>query len=135
MIAYLVLSLRLNSTGGNISALPAAFQPLAAVVPSLSVGVLLLSGVERIIAVFFHIGLSMLVFWAANRPGKLWMYPLAILLHAGLDTVAVLYQRGILRSIYWTEVLLAVITAVFCVLMTRRYRRDENTQELLKTHE
>ena len=50
----------------------------------------LLAIVERCVAIATHISLSVLVWFAAKKPGKLWLYPLAILLHAALDGVTVI---------------------------------------------
>ena len=45
----------------------------------------------------------MLVFLAARQKGKGWLYPVAILLHALLDTSAALYQFGVIRSLWIVE--------------------------------
>ena len=50
----------------------------------------LLGIVERCVAITTHITLSVLVWFAAKKPGKLWLYPLAILLHGALDGVMVI---------------------------------------------
>ena len=50
----------------------------------------LLASVERCVAVTTHICLSVRVWFAARKPGKFWLYPLAILLHAALDGVLVI---------------------------------------------
>ena len=52
--------------------------------------VYLLAVVERVVAITTHICLSVLVWFAAKKPGKGWLYPLAILLHAAYDGAAVL---------------------------------------------
>ena len=58
---------------------------------------------ERLSALMAHIGLSMLVFLAAREKGKGWLYPVAILLHALMDTSAALYQFGVIRSLWVVE--------------------------------
>lgn len=45
---------------------------------------------ERVFGVLFHIGASILVFYACRDRGKRWLYPLAILLHTAMDFVAAL---------------------------------------------
>ena len=50
----------------------------------------LLGGVERIFAVALQISLSVLVWFAAKRPGKRWLFPAAIGLHALVDAAAVI---------------------------------------------
>ena len=125
MITYVVLVLQHgllngNGNGGMSSQVQAAMQAISAS----STGTLLLSGVERIIAVAFHIALSVLVFQAAKRPGKFYLYPVAILLHAGLDSIAVLYQRGVVPSLLLTEILVGAMTVVVCFFVARAYRAD-----------
>ena len=44
-----------------------------------------LAVLERVFAVLFHIGASILVFYACRDRGKGWLYPLAILLHTAMD--------------------------------------------------
>ncbi|MBR2666573.1 MAG: YhfC family intramembrane metalloprotease [Oscillospiraceae bacterium] len=45
---------------------------------------------ERVFAVLFHIGASILVFYACRDKGRLWLYPLAIILHTAMDFIAAL---------------------------------------------
>lgn len=47
------------------------------------------AGLERAIAVVFHMAMSVLVFTAVTRPGKGRLFPLAVLLHGALDFTAV----------------------------------------------
>ena len=47
--------------------------------------------VERIFAFLFHVGASILVFYAARDKGRFWLYPLAIALHTALDFISGLY--------------------------------------------
>ena len=129
MVLYLVIAFQINGAAGDLTALPKALQPMTASLQGMTVGTLLMSGVERMIAVCFHISLSVLVFWAVNRPGKWWLYPAAILLHAGLDMIATLYQRGVLENIYLMEVLIGLFTAVVCVLVGRAYKQQQAAAE------
>lgn len=85
----------------------------------------LLSGVERIFTVIFHIALSVLVFVAAKRPGKLYLYPAAIGIHAFLDVFAVLYQKQIIKSMLLMEAIIMVITAATAYLAYRIYQKEE----------
>ena len=52
---------------------------------------------ERIFAFLFHVGASILVFYAARDKGRLWLYPLAILLHTALDTLAGLNMAKVIQ--------------------------------------
>jgi uncharacterized membrane protein YhfC len=47
-----------------------------------------IGAVERVFAVLFHIGASILVFYACRDKGKFWLYPLAIILHTLMDSFA-----------------------------------------------
>ncbi len=52
---------------------------------------------ERVFAFLFHVGASILVFYAAKDKGKLWLYPLAILLHTALDSLAGLNMAKVIE--------------------------------------
>ena len=130
MALDLVLAFRLNAAGGDASVLSAGYQTLAASLQTTPAGLLAVSGVERVIAVCFHIALSVLVFEAVKRPGKLWLYPAAILLHAGLDVFATLYQLGILKNIYALEGLIALAALAVCLPACRVYRLDRAEEKM-----
>ena len=72
---------------------------------SLAIGI-----VERVFAVLFHIGASVLVFYACKEKKKFWLYPLAIALHTALDGIAALNMAGVVSIPAWG---LEVIVAVF----------------------
>jgi uncharacterized membrane protein YhfC len=97
MISNIVFSLMLNAgMGGTLTAgmtdaaqleaMNRTFAALAATPPA----TFLMSVVERLAAVAFQISCSVLV-WVAAKDGKrIWLYPLAVLLHALLDAMAVI---------------------------------------------
>ena len=76
--------------------------------------------VERVAVMVLHLELSVVVF-AAVRTKKYWMYPLAILLHAGADFISGLYQAGI-TGIWVMEALLLVYIAALVVPVYRLYK-------------
>ncbi len=82
----------------------------------------LLSMWERVCAVTFHIAMSVLVFFSVHRKNRRYLYPLAILLHMGLDIFAALYQSGVF-SIYTAELLITVFTVLTVVPVFLRYRK------------
>jgi len=49
---------------------------------------------ERIFAIAVHIGLSVLVWFAAKKSDQRYLYPVAILLHAATDAIVVLLAQG-----------------------------------------
>ena len=84
----------------------------------------LISPYERIIALALHIALSIIVFTAVKRK-KLYLYPVAILLHALVDSVAALYQYGLISSIYLVEGIVTAIVIVVTLYACRIYRSDK----------
>lgn len=69
--------------------------------------------VERIFAVLFHIGASVLVFYACRDKKRFWLYPLAIVIHTGLDFTAALNVFHVISLSPWA---LEGIAAVFGLL-------------------
>ena len=87
-----------------------------------------LTMLERVIAVLFHIGASILVFYACKDKKKVWLYPLAIALHTLADFVAALYMFGVVKMNEWIfEGIFAVISlAVFFGGYFLLYRKDKD---------
>lgn len=87
-------------------------------------GNLLLIGVERMIALAFHVALSVLVFVSVRRPGKRWLYPAAIGLHAMMDIPAAAYQAGVLSNVYVVEMLLAAFVVLVWIPAVKLLRQE-----------
>lgn len=85
---------------------------------------------ERLIAMTFHICMSVIVYKAASRRGKIWLYPLAVVLHAVLDVPAMLYQLGIITSIPAVHIIMTAFVAavVFGTVMLCK-RLPDNARE------
>lgn len=83
----------------------------------------LIGGIERIAAITLHISLSVLVFQAAKKKGRLWMYPLAIILHALFNIGAALFQTGIVKNIYLVELIAFLIAGACACFAWRIYRQ------------
>ena len=64
-----------------------AYLALPAQLASITAGSILIAIWERIFSVMFHTGASVIVFYAAKDKKKLWLYPLAILLHTAMDGI------------------------------------------------
>ncbi len=108
------------AAGADVSALEKLPEQIAGLTPLMGC----MSTFERVTAILFHIGASVLVFYAV-RHSKTWLYPLAILLHALMDVPAALYQQGIL-NLYVTEAILALYAIVVFVIIYRSiYRKME----------
>lgn len=128
MVQYLVFSVMINTgrteeilaplDAANRAAAEEVFYSLANEIPWLS----LLAPVERVLAVVLHMSLSVLVWQAAVKPGKLWLYPVAILIHAAVDASAVILTRLGLNAIL-VEVWLVLVEAAI-VMLARKVRRD-----------
>ena len=131
MISSLILVVAINAMGG--------VENYVALVPAEAQGVLrvnlntllltpahtfLLAGIERISTIIFHIALSVIVFFAAQRPGKFYFYPLAIVIHTFLDLFAIMYQKGVIKSILIIEIVIIIITAVTVYFTYRMYKED-----------
>ena len=95
-----------------------------------SLGDLLIGVAERIFAVLFHIGASILVFYACRDKGRFILYPLAIILHTALDGVAALQMKGLIQISAWgLEGAVALFgIAVFFGSYFLLYAKDKNDQ-------
>ena len=69
--------------------------------------------VERVFAVLFHIGASILVFYACKNKKNFWLYPFAILLHTAVDFIGALSIFNVIHLSPWV---LEGIIAVFGLL-------------------
>ena len=101
MISNLVMSVMINAGQLEtiVSQTPAEAQEqvraAAAKLAELRAGDLLLGLWERISALILHFSLSVLVWAAVRKGGKwLWLFPAAILLHAGVDAQAVILSKS-----------------------------------------
>ncbi len=83
---------------------------------------------ERISAMIIHISLSMMVFVAAKERGKLWLYPLAILLHALMDAPAALFQSGVPIPIWALEAEVFALAIVYFIA-GRKILSDYHAEE------
>jgi uncharacterized membrane protein YhfC len=99
----------------------------------------LATGIERISAIMIQIGLSLFVFKAVKE--KKWLfYVYAILLHAGIDMFAILFQRGVIKNIVLLEGAVFVAAAVvmaagFALNKGKPVREIQETQEIAETLE
>lgn len=82
----------------------------------------LLAMVERCVAVTIHICLSVLVWFAVKKPGKGWLFPLAILLHAAFDGLMVLLAASL--PLYAVEGCLVVMALLLAVFARRVWKRN-----------
>ncbi len=122
MLMNLITVISANSGGAALDqnpALAAQIQALAAT-PSY---MFLISGLERMSALAIQISLSVLVFYAVYENRRVWLYPLAILLHAAVDAPAALMQAGVFKDVFALEgmvIVFAILLAFFAVYTHRR---------------
>ena len=122
-VPYIIMAFKLNAgmadtiTSGvtdqtALQTLNATFAALAGT-PSAA---FLMSIVERIAAVALQISLSVLVWFAAKDGGRrFWFYPLALILHAFVNAVAVIASRYV--SNVWIDLLAVYIITACCVVL------------------
>ena len=126
-ISNLLVTFALNS--GNltetIASMPAEEkQALMATVEMINGADLvaaLLTMLERVCMLVLHIALSVLLFTALHKK-KMWLFPVAILAHAGVEMVSALHEAGF-ASLWLTEVVLVLYVLVVSLPALRMYRR------------
>lgn len=120
MLNNLVLSIMIRVSGlEHVTAMfsqnPAALQGVQALVGTDFI-LFLAGGLERIIALAFHLAASVLVWMAATGRGPWGLYFLAILFHACLNFPAGLYQFGLLQNVWLLELLTALLALAACLV-------------------
>ena len=83
----------------------------------------LLGSVERILALMLHISLSVLVWFAAKKKNRLYLYPAAILLHLIVDAAAVILSGNNVPPIL-VEAFVAAFTGI-CMLIAWKVWKGE----------
>ena len=86
--------------------------------------------IERVFSILFHIGVSILVFYACKDNKKFWLFPLAIILHTLSDFVVGLNLAKVTNlSILELEIFIAVFgTITFCSAYFLLYKKDSDEQ-------
>lgn len=83
--------------------------------------------VDRLIAVAFHIGASIMVFYAVKDKKKWWLYPFAILIHTVIDGFLGLQLAGVFEmSNLSNEIIFAVVAfTLFFGAFFLLYKKDQ----------
>ena len=89
----------------------------------------LVGAVERLSAVTIHISLSVLVWFAVKNKKRFWLFPLAIVLHALVDAVAVIMSRFV-SNIWLIEAAVYLLAGVCAVLAVIVYKRNSKPAEV-----
>lgn len=129
MITYLAVAVLFSSgnTESALRALKITEQTAAAALPSVQAaasfdyGMMAMNVMERLLAMFAHIGLTVIVFYGVVNAKKLCL-PAAILLHMLMDTFPALYQRGVV-PLWSVEVWVALCTVVIGWIAVQLYRK------------
>lgn len=136
MILYLVMTVIANGYGGIEAFLEATKNNASEVISNNMRATLMtleqvgfanvfMSLYERVVAMVFHVCMSVWVYKAVTR--KMPLYPAAIAAHTLLDIPAVLFQRGVITSIPIVYAVMTVYVAavVFAtVKITKRLSED-----------
>ena len=114
-----------------------AYLALPAQLASITAGSILIAIWERIFSVMFHTGASVIVFYAAKDKKKLWLYPLAILLHTAMDGILGLtFVNVITLSDIQLEAFVTVIGALlFFGSYFLLYKKDKDKGSVTDTAE
>ncbi len=83
--------------------------------------------IERVLAMFLHIGLTVIVYYGIVS-GKKTCLPLAILLHMLMDTFPALYQRGLV-PLWGVEVWATVCTVVVVSIAVKLYGKMKESSQ------
>ena len=129
MVLYLVVAI-LFSAGDMENALKTlniTEETAAAALPSVQAAasfdyvIMVMNVIERLFAMFLHIGLTVIVYYGVIN-GKKNCLLLAILLHMLMDTFPALYQRGVV-PLWSIEVWAALWTVVIIYIAGKLYRK------------
>ena len=105
----------------------ATAETLANTIVAFSFSDLGIASIERIFAVLFHIGASILVFYACKDKKYFWLYPLAIILHTGMDFIGGLSIFNVISLSPWMLEGIVVVfgSLVFFAAYLMLYKKDE----------
>lgn len=123
MVSNLVFALSVNAGTADPS-----LASSAAMLAGLAPATFLVSIVERIGAIALHISFSVLVWFAAKNGKRFWLFPLAIVLHALVDAVAVIMSQFV-TNMWLIEGAVYVLAILFALLAAAVYKRNAKPAE------
>lgn len=129
MILYLAIAVMFSQgdTETALKTLNITEETAAAALPSVQAAaafdyaMMAMNVMERLLAMFIHIGLTVIVYYGVVNAKKLCL-PAAILLHMLADTFPALYQRGIL-PLWAVEIWIAFWTLMMMLIAAKLYKR------------
>ena len=106
----------------------AQLDTIVTILTTFSIGTLAINVFERVFAVMFHVGASILVFYACKDKKKFWLYPLAIVLHTAMDSVLALNIFGVISISAWgLEAIVAIMgISVFFLSYFLLYKKEKS---------
>ena len=124
MVNNLALAIAINT--GRLDSLAAALPPeevelLRSAMVGTEPAAFLAGGLERVAAIAFHVGMSVLVLWGVHHNRRLRVWLVAVLLHTAVNLSAVLAVRAGI-SLWLVEALL-LAWGVAAVVLAVRLRR------------
>ena len=138
MVSAVVLAVMINSVGvEGLASMGAPALEQAQAIAASQPGMFFVSGLERMMALGLHISLSVIVYYAVYEEKKVWLYPLAILLHALADCPAALFQAGVLTNVWLVEgivlVSMAGLVAIAALLHKKLEPKADSSESYKKT--
>ena len=129
LIAYLAITVMFSQGDVEtaLSSLKITEETASAAIPvvqaaaAFDYGMMAENVLERLLAMIYHIGLTVIVYYGVIREKKLCL-PAAILLHMLMDTFPALYQRGAV-PLWSVEAWCVLCTAAIAFLAVPLYRR------------
>ena len=139
-VTYIMYGVMINSgTFGTVVDKVRATAPdqmdqvylVARTLAGFSISDLGVSIVERILAMMFHIGASILIFYSVRDKNRRWLYPLAIVLHTIMDGIVGLNMKKVIELSAWgLEAVCGIISVLIFFgayfLLYRKDRADSN---------
>jgi uncharacterized membrane protein YhfC len=140
MIGNIIFSVTINS--GNVETLTSKLDGNALANMNYAINALVttapyvfaFSGMERMMSITVHIALSILVFYSVYKE-KLWLFPLAIVLHAIVDVPSMLFQTGIIKSILLVEGIVfvcMVLLVIFTLYLHKKFKDGGNSSDVMR---
>ena len=136
MITYIIYAVMINT--GEIATIidqikelaPSQLSQIEGVIKQLtdfSALSLLPMVIERVFAVMYHVGASILVFYACKDKKKFWLYPLAVIIHTLIDMFGGLMLADVISIPNWVfELVFAIASAAtFLGAYLLLYKRDK----------
>jgi uncharacterized membrane protein YhfC len=109
----------------------AAALPSVQAVATFNYGIMIANVIERLFAMLFHIGLTLIVSYGVINAKKIYL-PMAIALHMLMDFFPALYQRGLV-SLWAVEIWAAIWTVIVVFVAMKLYRKMTDLTKINNT--